>query len=196
MNNVFYQDWSFQKGSNILTQNKLGIHGFWKVRAWECIEVLQEFLRGSKLAKPFWGEDIPNGITDAGIHYLLEVGFRSDAGMPVSQIAPWYGLLIDDAGYTGVDASDTMSSHTGWTENEDYDEAARQQFAFAAAASRKITDDISFTMNAGVTIRGIGVTSVSTKGGSTGILWSTALFSSPPALISGNVLTPNYSLSD
>lgn len=141
--------------------------------------------------------DDPNGITDEGIEYLLEVGFRSDAGMPVAQIAPWYAGLIDNAGFTGVAASDVMNSHTGWAEcHTQYDETDRQTLAFGAVASRAITASVSFTFNATKTIQGIFVTDDNTKGGTTGTLWSTALFSTPPGLVSGNVLTANYTLTD
>lgn len=141
--------------------------------------------------------DQPNGITTAGMHYLLEVGFRSDAGSPVAQLAPWYAGLIDNSGYTGVNNSDTMSSHSGWTEiTTQYDEATRQALAFAAASARAITASVSFTLNATRTIQGIFVVSNSTKGGTSGTLFSTALFGSPPGLISGNVLTANYTLTD
>jgi hypothetical protein len=186
--NVFYDDWEFKGG--ILQPSKLGIRGHWNVETWENMaHRLTNKDPMSRLA-------LPNGITDEGIHYLLEVGFRSDAGMPVSQLAPWYAGLINNSGFTGLDPADTMSSHSGWSESTDYTESVRQTLAFAAAASRAISDDVSFTINATVTIEGIFVTSNNTKGGTTGTLWSTAQFSTAPALISGNVLTANYSLSD
>jgi hypothetical protein len=186
-NNVFYQDWYFAEMGQCI--HKLGIRGFWNINAYENMK--------SRLANdPMWSLRLPNGITDVGIHYLLEVGFRSDAGSPVAQEAPWYAGLIDNAGFTGLDPSDTMASHTGWSEAQDYDESVRQTLAFAAAAARAISDDVSFTMNATKTIEGIFVTTNNVKGGTTGTLWSTAQFSTAPALISGNVLTANYSLSD
>lgn len=174
------------------------VHGIWRdIKVWENEADAAMAKAGYNVRPKLWLPDQPNGITDEGIHYLLEVGFRSDAGSPVAQIAPWYAGLIDNAGYTGVAAGDTMASHTGWAElHTQYDEAARQTLAFAAAASRAITASVSFTMNATKTVQGIFVTSVNTKGGTTGTLWSTALFSSPPGLISGNVLTANYTLTD
>jgi len=151
-------------------------------RAWEA---------GKTRHSPIIIPDFLNGITDEGIHYLLEAGFRGGTA-----ITAWYALLIDNAGFTGVDATDVMSSHTGWAENVNYDESVRQTLSFGAAASRAITASVSFTMNASVTIQGIGVPSVSTKSTTTGTLWATALFSSAQALTSGNVLTANYTLSD
>jgi hypothetical protein len=184
------------KQISMILEQFAAVRGRWHGAAvWETQGHLDAFRRGENvdcLALP----DFANGITDEGIHYLLEVGFRSDAGSPVAQIAPWYAGLIDNAGFTGVDPSDTMASHSGWTESTDYSESVRQTFVFGAAATRAITAQISFSINATKTIQGVFVTSVSTKGGSTGTLWSTAEFSSPPSLISGNVLTANYSLSD
>lgn len=168
------------------------VRGRWEsVQAWRSQEDLDRFNAGDKSVKPIWEEKIDNGITDVGIHYLLETGFRGGTA-----ITAWYAGLIDNAGYTGVAASDTMASHTGWSYATQYDESVRQTLTFGAAASRAITAQVSFTMNATKTIQGIFVTSVNTKSDNTGTLWSTALFASPPALVSGNVLTANYSLSD
>lgn len=169
-------------------------HGRWTdVRVWHNRQHLNDYRKSGGLVLPkLWLPDFDNGITDVGIHYLLEAGFRGG-----SAISTWYAGLIDNSGYTGVAAGDTMSSHSGWTEiTTQYDEAARQTLTFGAAASRAITASVSFTMNATKTVQGIFVNSVSTKGGTTGTLWSTALFSSPPGLVSGNVLTANYTLSD
>lgn len=177
--------------SNLILPTRL-VKGRWSnVRIFNTPDDFAKFQRGEAvmaLVLP----DFANGITDVGIHYLLEAGFRDGA-----KITAWYAGLIDNAGYTGVAAGDTMSSHTGWTEiSTQYDEATRQTLSFGAAASRAITASVSFTMNDTKTIKGIFVTSVNTKGGTTGTLWSTALFSSPPGLVSGNVLTANYTLSD
>ena len=172
------------------------VRGRWEsVRLWENKDDHKKYKEGYWVV-PKWQETFPNGITNEGIHYLLEVGFRSDDAMPVAQLAPWYAGLIDNAGFTGVNATDVMNSHTGWSEATQYDETNRQTLAFPAASSRSITAEVSFTMNASKTIEGIFVTSDNTKGGTTGTLWSTAPFASAPSLVSGNVLTANYTLSD
>ena len=177
--------------SAILLPHDRLIRGKWdRVRAWRSQEDLDAYKRG-EFVLPLWSVAFKNGITDAGIHYLLEAGFRGG-----SAISTWYAGLIDNSGYTGVDPSDTMSSHTGWSEATQYDETVRQTLSFGAAATRSISAEVSFTMNATKTIQGIFVTSDDTKSGTTGTLWSTALFASPPGLVSGNVLTANYTLSD
>lgn len=173
------------------TQDRRVVRGRWeRIQIWRTVEDYQAFKRG-EFVVPLFFDKFPNGITDVGIHYLLEAGFRSG-----SAIGTWYAGLIDNSGYTGVDASDTMASHSGWSEATQYDESVRQTLSFGAAATRKITASVSFTMNATKTIEGIFVNSDNTKSGTSGTLWSTALFSTAPSLISGNVLTATYTLSD
>lgn len=167
--------------------------GVWNnLRVFHDAQHHKDWLKYGDIVSPkLWLPDFPNGITDEGIHYVEETSFRGGTA-----ITTWYALLIDNSGYTGVDPTDTMASHSGWSEATAYDESVRQTLSFGAAASRAITASVSFTMNATKTIQGIGVTSNSTKSGTTGTLFSTALFSSPPGLESGNVLTANYTLSD
>lgn len=141
-----------------------------------------------------WSIDFPNGIVDTGIHHALD-RFTDITG-PTVTLAPWHAGLIDNASFTGVADADTMASHTGWIENQAFSEAVRQQLNFAAAAARTISDSVSYSINATVTIKGLFVTSDNTKGGTTGTLFSTALFATPPTLVNGNTLTANYSLSD
>ena len=175
----------------LLTQDRRIVRGRWeRIQIWRTVEDYEAYKRGEFVVPKFL-QNFPNGITDVGIHYLLDAGFRG-----TTAISTWYAGLIDNAGYTGVDPSDTMASHSGWSEATQYDESVRQTLTFAAAATRKITAEVSFTMNATKTIEGIFVNSDSTKSGTTGTLWSTALFSSAPGLVSGNVLTANYTLSD
>jgi len=160
------------------------IRGRWAdVTAWEG-----EAFKSRKL----WTKDFPNGITDVGIHYALDR--LTDVGSPAA--VTWYAGLIDNASFTGVAAADTSASHSGWIENQDFSESVRQTLGFSAAAARTISDSVSFSINATVTIQGLFVISESTKGGTTGTLFSTALFSSPPVLVSSNTLTANYALSD
>lgn len=167
------------------------IRGRWTgVSAWKNAAHRAAFLAGYAVS-PLWSFDFPNGITDEGIHYVLDTSFRGTAAD-----STWFAGLIDNAGFSGVNPSDVMSSHSGWTENQGYDESVRQTLAFSAAATRSISDSVSFTMNGTITIKGLFITGDNTKGGTTGILFSTALFGTPPALVAGNVLTANYSLSD
>lgn len=188
--NVIVRGWDFLTGGQS-PKNDLMIRGKWHgVTLHESQEAKD---RGDA---PIWEVAFPNGITDAGIQYLLEVGFRDGDAPDPAQIAPWYAGLIDDSSFTGVAAGDTMASHSGWIEATQYSESDRQTLAFGAVAARAITAQVAFTMSSTKTLRGIFVTSVSTKSDNTGTLWSTALFGTPPTVVSGNVLTCNYSLTD
>lgn len=150
--------------------------------------VLEHFRKGEKIAE----YDIFNGITNEGLNEILDVMFHGSAAT-----ATWYIGLIDESGYTGVAAGDVMNSHAGWTELQAYDEATRVAWDEAAAASQAIASSTSsdFTMNATETVKGIFVTSVNTKGGTTGILWSTALNASDINVVDDDVLKISYTVN-
>lgn len=181
----------FTNQGGLYLPDKTLLRGRWQLKVWDDLGVLLDARRGNRRAQPRLLLDVPNGITNVGIHYVLDTSFRG-----TTQTSTWYALLINASGYTGVAAGDTASSHTGWTELTAYSESVRQTLSFGAAASRSIAATVNFTMNATSTIQGVGVISNNTKGGTTGTLFSTALFPSPPTLVNGNVLTGNYSLTD
>lgn len=129
-----------------------------------------------KNGKLKWTDEFSNTVMTAGRNDLLDKYFAGS-----SYTAAWYFGWIGATSYTtGADVGDTMASHGGWVEATDYAEATRPVIAFAAAASgAKATSAASvFTCNAGggVTIKGAFVTTVATKGGTTGILFSAGLF--------------------
>ena len=107
---------------------------------------------------------------------------------------------MDNAGFSAFATADTMASHAGWAETSGYSNANRPQWTCGAAASRQITNSVTvdFNINATVTVKGLficGGTGASTKGGSTGTLWSAAAFGSTVAVTSGDVLKVTYTLS-
>lgn len=116
--------------------------------------------------------DIHNAATTVGLNYLLETGFRS--GSPVTT---WYCGLINDSGFSAVAAGDTMGSHAGWTELTNYTESVRQTWTPAAASGGIVQNAtaMAFTISGARTVRGIFITSVNTKAGTTGTLWATAV---------------------
>jgi len=119
----------------------------------------------------------PNGATTQGLNHALDVTFRAQ-----SATAVWYVGIINNSAFSAVAAADTAASHAGWTEWTGYDESVRQTWSPAAASAGSVANSsaMTFTNNSGssVTIRGVAVWSVSTKGSSTGILWATAIESS------------------
>lgn len=136
--------------------------------------------------------EIPNGIVDVGLNHILETQFNG--GTPVTA---WYAGLINNSGFSALSNADTMASHAGWAETAAYDEATRPEWTAGTAAARAITNSstIDFSINATVTIKGIFITSVNTKSGATGILWSTASFASPVSASNGDTLKVTYTVS-
>lgn len=139
-----------------------------------------------------WEQEFPNGIVDEGIEQLLDAGFNGG-----TQISTWYMGLVDNSGFSAFANSDTMSSHGGWTESTAYSEGTRPEWTAGAAASRAVTNSVTvdFSINATVTIKGIFIPSDSTKGGTTGTLWSTAAFASNASATSGDTLKVTYTVS-
>lgn len=134
----------------------------------------------------------PNGIKDLAQNYALDASFRGGA-----QISTWYLGLIDTTGFSTDPDADTMASHAGWTEADDYTEANRVEWVTGAAAGRAITNPTTaeFSVNATVTLSGLFVTSDNTKNGTTGTLWSTALFASTVTANNGDTLKVTYSVT-
>jgi hypothetical protein len=136
--------------------------------------------------------EVPNGIVDVGLNHILETEFNG--GTPVTS---WYIGLVNNAGWSAFANADTMGSHAGWVESDDYAEATRPEWTAGTAASRAITNasTVDFSMDATVTLKGIFITSVATKLGTTGVLWSTAAFASTVAATNGDTLKVTYTVS-
>lgn len=136
--------------------------------------------------------DIKNTIVDAGMNYLLQTGFNLGAALN-----PWYIGLIDSTGFTAIAGADTMASHAGWAESTAYSNATRPTWTSGAAASRAITNAaaVNFNINATVTVKGLFIVSNNVKGGTTGTLWSAALFGTASIFNNGDILAATYSLS-
>lgn len=144
------------------------------------------FNRRERLVMRFW-----NGITTAGINNLFNVYFGA-----TSKAAAWYMGLIASSGYSALAAADTMSSHAGWTEEtSNYSQATRPQWTPASASGGSVSNSTSvdFTITGSVTAKGVFVVNENTKGGTTGTLWATALFTSgDQALVNGQTLKVTY----
>lgn len=140
-----------------------------------------------------WQEKFKNSATNEGLDYLLDVLFGAE-------VKPsWYVGLIRDDNYSALAAADTMASHAGWEEADEYSEATRPAISFDAAATQTIensTTTVDFSVNDTETIKGAFVASNNTKGGATGKLWCTALFDGgDQAVVNGDIIKVTYSIS-
>lgn len=135
---------------------------------------------------------VPNGIVDVGMNHILDTEFVAG-----SQSSTWYIGLVDNSGFTGFSDSDTMSSHSGWSESTAYSQATRPQWTVGSASSRQVTNasTVDFSINASATLKGIFVVDNNTKSGTSGTLWATAAFSSTVSVSSGDTLKITYTVS-
>jgi len=142
-----------------------------------------------------WSQYAVNGVTDAGIAHILNVYFRG-----TSPVTTWYLGLINNSGYTALAASDTSGSHSGWAEaaGSNYSNSNRVTWSPGSPSSGAIVNSTSsdFNMTATVTIKGLFLISDNTKGGTTGTLFSTALFTGGnQAVNDGDTLKVTYTMS-
>lgn len=136
--------------------------------------------------------DITNQVTNAGKDAILNIMFDA-----ATQITAWYIGLIDSSGFTAIAVTDTMASHAGWNEFTSYSETVRQTWGVGASSGQSVTNasPATFSINGSGTVKGIFVNSVSTKSGTTGTLWSDALFASAVAVINGDSLKITYTVN-
>ena len=131
-----------------------------------------------------WVDEFSNIIVNTGLDHVLDVTL--DAG---SQITTWYVGLKGSG--TPV-AGDTSASHAGWSEVTAYSQATRQTWTGGSVTNQSINNSgapASFTINSDSTvIHGAFLISNSTKGGSTGTLFSAGNFASSKSLDNGEIL--------
>lgn len=139
-----------------------------------------------------WVDYIDNLVTTVGKNDLLD---KYLAG--TSYTATWYLGLIGSTSYTAVASGDTASSHAGWTESTAYGNSTRPAPSWGSASSgSKASTATAFSINATATIKGSFLISNSTKGGTTGILFSCGLFSGGDrSVVNGDTLNVTYTLA-
>ena len=145
-----------------------------------------------------WEAEEDNLVVNVGLAYMAGSALTS-----VTQITSWFIGLYGSGATNSPAAGDTMSSHAGWTEVTAYSQATRVACTFATATTANpsvATNSASvaaFTINGTTTVGGAFLVSNSTKGGTTGTLFSAADFSAPGdrAVISGDTLNVTYTLS-
>lgn len=136
-----------------------------------------------------WREEIPNIVTNVGLDEILDKFWKGS-----TYTASHFVGLTD--GTPTVAAGDTMASHAGWVEDQNYSESVRQTLTLGTVASQSVDNSASkavFSMNATTTVGGAFVTTDNTKGGTTGILVSVAAFAEGDrAVISGDTINVTY----
>jgi len=122
---------------------------------------------------PLWVQEFDNLVVNAGLDDSLDKHLKGS-----SYTAAWYVGLTD--GTPTPAAGDTMGSHAGWVEVTDYDEGVRQTLTLGSVSGQSVDNTASkaaFTIDSNnTTIGGAFITTVNTKGGSTGILYGVGAF--------------------
>lgn len=137
-----------------------------------------------------WIEDVDNIVVNVGLNDALDKYFKGSA----YTAAHYIGLKGTGNGV----AADTMASHAGWSESTAYGEATREVLTLGSVASQSVDNSASpaqFTMNATTTIYGCFLTTVSTKGGTTGTLFCVVNFSAARAVVNTDVLEVTMTLT-
>jgi hypothetical protein len=146
-----------------------------------------------------WEESSHNLVVNVGLQDMNDKYFEG-----VSYTAAWYlGLITGPSASTTIAAGDTMASHAGWSENTSYSNATRPAAVFGTATTAdpsvlsNSASPASFTINGTATIAGAFLVSNSTKGGTTGVLFSASDFQAPGdrAVVSGDTLNVTYTIS-
>lgn len=140
-----------------------------------------------------WVDTFHNTVLTAGKNDALDKYFAGS-----SYTAAWFMGLISTVSYTAISAADTAASHAGWTESVVYSNSTRPAAAWASASagSKALSSGCVFNINASDTIKGAFMITVSTKSGTTGIMYSAGLFTGgDKPVTNGDTLTVTYSAS-
>jgi len=133
--------------------------------------------------RPLWVEEFDNLVVNAGLDDSLDKHLKGSG-----YTAAWYVGLTD--GTPTPAAGDTMGSHAGWVEVQDYDEAVRQTLTLGAVSGQSVDNSASkavFTVDSNnTTIGGAFVTTDDTKGGSSGTLYGVGAFTAGDKVLDDN----------
>ncbi len=142
-----------------------------------------------------WTDRAFNLVTTVGKNDLLDKYLGGSA-----YTAAWYCGLIALTSYSAIAAADTMASHAGWLEAGGTNAPAytgnRPALTFGAAAAgvKSTSSASSFTFTSAGTIKGMFANSVTTKDGTTGVLYNGVLFTGGDRLVGiGDVVNVSVS---
>lgn len=138
-----------------------------------------------------WTENVSNLVVNSGLNAILNAAFRDGN---TSQAFKRIGLK----GSGAIAASNTIASHSPWSELTGYSSATRPLATFSNPAAGLSIDNLSdraeFDITSNMTVAGMFLVTASNdanidnKGGTTGALISVVDFAAPRAVIIGDIL--------
>jgi hypothetical protein len=145
-----------------------------------------------------WVEQAHNLVVNEGLQHMNQQYF-----LGVGYTAVWYLGLYGSAISNIPAATDTMASHPGWSEVTVYSNLTRPSVDFdtPSLAGPSIISNVAtpanYNINGTATIGGAFLVSESTKGGTTGILFSAAPLQAPGdrAVSNGDIISVTYTFS-
>lgn len=176
-----------------MTDETVGIAGYYHVECRDADGNLK------------WAEEFPNVVVAVGKELMLDTLLK---GVSYSTVGPYLGLI---SGSTNTfSASDTMSTHAGWTEFTNYTvggSAVRGTAVFGSATSTGSTPSnvttsaaspITYTITGGGgTVGGCflvtGSGASSTQNNTSGVLYSAGAFATAKVTTAGDTVSVTYS---
>lgn len=135
-----------------------------------------------------WKDEVHNLVVNQGLQHVLDVLFAGGA-----QINPWYIGLTD--GSPTPAAGDTLASHAGWTEFDEYSDDRKE---FVDVRSGQVVSNTasraSFSINASGTVGGAFLAAAAT-GTSAVLLSVTALTGGDRSVANGDTVQVTYTFS-
>lgn len=148
-----------------------------------------DHLRGGELIDQF---ECDNLVVNEGLDHVLNTVFHG--GTPVGT---WY-LGLFEGNYTPIATVTGATIAAASTESTSYDEATRQEYNEGASSAQSITNSANkatFTINATKTIYGAFLASNSTKGSTSGTLFSAARFAAAKSVVASDQLLLTYTFN-
>lgn len=143
------------------------------------------WVNGYRAGQLIWSEHDHNLVVTEGLNTLLNRTLHTPGAD-----ANWYHFL---KGAGTIAAGDVMSSHAGWSEVTAYSNSTRPAWTPNGTASSGAMSNSSsvatFNMNGSYTAAGTGMSSNSTKGGTTGLLLGAVDFGTARSGGSGDTIT-------
>lgn len=138
-----------------------------------------------------------NLVPDAGILHILNVAFGATAKPAAYYLAPFSGATSPAAGWTATNFTANASEITSLSEG--FSNVTRPACTFGAAATGTIDNysalaAFNVVCSTYIDVTGLGLLTVNTRGGTTGVLASATKFSVARRVNNGDVWDAGYQI--